>query len=56
MAVTGAVLAFLRDHPGSTALTAHAEGTGGPMTTITRPRGVGRRTAHDPGDPLVTSH
>jgi hypothetical protein len=26
------------------------------MTTMTRPRGVGRRTAHDPGDPLVTSH
>lgn len=25
------------------------------MTTITRP-GVGHRTAHDPGDPLVTSH
>lgn len=26
------------------------------MTTMTRPRGVGQRTAHDPGDPLVTSH
>jgi len=26
------------------------------MTTMTRPRGVGRREAHDPGDPLVTSH
>jgi hypothetical protein len=26
------------------------------MNTSTRPRGVGRRTAHDPGDPLVTSH
>jgi hypothetical protein len=26
------------------------------MTTMTRPRGVGRKVAHDPGDPLVTSH
>jgi hypothetical protein len=26
------------------------------MITSTRPRGVGHRTAHDPGDPLVTSH
>jgi hypothetical protein len=25
-------------------------------STRTRPRGVGPRTAHDPGDPLVTSH
>jgi hypothetical protein len=25
-------------------------------TTMTRPRGVGRKIAHDPGDPLVTSH
>jgi hypothetical protein len=24
--------------------------------TMTRPRGVGRKIAHDPGDPLVTSH
>lgn len=26
------------------------------MTTMTRARGVGRKVAHDPGDPLVTSH
>jgi hypothetical protein len=26
------------------------------MTTMTRPPGVGPRIAHDPGDPLVTSH
>lgn len=33
------------------------EEAGGEMTTTTtRPRGVGPRTAHDPGDPLVTSH
>jgi hypothetical protein len=26
------------------------------MSTMTRPHGIGTRTAHDPGDPLVTSH
>jgi hypothetical protein len=33
-----------------------AEGTGGLMKTITRRTGTVRKTAHDPGDPLVTSH